>query len=591
MKTNLINFLFLIFLLFFIENSYSQTYSWANKLGRDNSKSHTTVLDIKVDKNENFYISGSFGDTLNINLNQGVNNIYPSKPFLETYFVAKYDKQNNLIWIKTMSGIDFYFHYTFSIDSNDNIIIAASYNDTFRLYDTNVNLKSNGKNDFVILKFNQQGSLLWHKYFGGTQNDYNQTDIEISKQGNIYIHGVFGDSLFFPKINGLQQKTYSTEGRKDIFIMKLDSNGDRVWFNQIKCYKNNSESKGLTIDNEENIILIGRFEDSIQLADNKMLKANKFKQFILKMNDSGMILWFKTIESDMDYFNWLLDVKTDYNNNIYTTFSVTGDNEVVLKNDSFIYNSIRVKQSGILLFKLNPKGDYKWVRTFFSGRKDRRESCLYVSDKVYMVGTYVDSILIDSMNWKLKSKAGNSFLAIIDTMGTIISFAGPKIIGDISGRGGVSNYSLFVRENLIYTAGFFNVKSDFDLSRSSSVMDGSKGFLNKGFIAKYNTNIIYKDSIDIECYTSSVEEKNKLGNEVLYLYPNPTIDFLNIELSSIPNFVSIKVLDVIGREITTQEFQKQKDIKVDLSVMPKGIYLFKLVIDHSQNQYFKIIKE
>ena len=133
MKTNLINFLFLIFLLFFIENSYSQTYNWANKLGRDNSKSHTTVLDIKVDKNENFYISGSFGDTMNINLNQGVNNIIPSKPFLETYFVAKYDKQKNLIWIKTMSGIDFYFHYTISIDPNDNIIIAASYKDTFRL--------------------------------------------------------------------------------------------------------------------------------------------------------------------------------------------------------------------------------------------------------------------------------------------------------------------------------------------------------------------------------------------------------------------------------------------------------------------------
>jgi hypothetical protein len=309
------------------------------------------------------------------------------------------------------------------------------------------------------------------------------------------------------------------------------------------------------------------------------------------MNDSGMILWFKTIESDIDYFNWFLDVKTDYNNNIYTTFSVTGDNEVVLKNDSFIYNSIRVKQSGILLFKLNPKGDYKWVRTFFSGRKDRRESCLYVSDKVYMVGTYVDSILIDSMNWKLKSKAGNSFLAIIDTMGTIISCAGTKIIGDFSGRGGVSIYSLFVRENSIYTAGFFNVKSDFDLSKSSYELDGSKGFLNKGFIARYNTNIINKDSIDKECYTSIIEEKNKFMTEVIHLYPNPTIDFLNIELSAIPNFLSIKVLNIIGNEVITQVFQKQKDIKVDLSTIPKGIYLFKVVIDHSQNQYFKIIKE
>jgi hypothetical protein len=55
--------------------------------------------------------------------------------------------------------------------------------------------------------------------------------------------------------------------------------------------------------------------------------------------------------------------------------------------------------------------------------------------------------------------------------------------------------------------------------------------------------------------------------------------------------VSIKVLDVIGREITMQEFQKQKDIKINLSAIPKGIYLFEIVIDHSQNQYFKIIKE
>jgi hypothetical protein len=48
---------------------------------------------------------------------------------------------------------------------------------------------------------------------------------------------------------------------------------------------------------------------------------------------------------------------------------------------------------------------------------------------------------------------------------------------------------------------------------------------------------------------------------------------------------------MIGNEIITQEFQKQKAIKVDLSTIPKGIYLFKVVIDHSQNQYFKIRKE
>jgi hypothetical protein len=47
---------------------------------------------------------------------------------------------------------------------------------------------------------------------------------------------------------------------------------------------------------------------------------------------------------------------------------------------------------------------------------------------------------------------------------------------------------------------------------------------------------------------------------------------------------------MIGREISTQVFQK-KDIKVYLSAIPKGIYLFEIVIDHSQNQYFKIRKE
>jgi len=68
--------------------------------------------------------------------------------------------------------------------------------------------------------------LIWAKQFGGTGDDYAR-GIDIDASGNIYVSGVFSNSIDF---DGL---ILTAAGSSDIFLIKMDSNGNIIWGKKI----------------------------------------------------------------------------------------------------------------------------------------------------------------------------------------------------------------------------------------------------------------------------------------------------------------------------------------------------------------------
>lgn len=87
--------------------------------------------------------------------------------------------------------------------------------------------------------------------------------------------------------------------------------------------------------------------------------------------------------------------------------------------------------------------------------------------------------------------------------------------------------------------------------------------------------------------TSVAEESSSLD---FIIYPNPTSDFLNIEISPIKKFKSISIIDVTGREVYHSTFSNSNE-KIDIKNLPSGIYALQVCAESEQKLQKKFVVE
>src|SRR5439155_15611272 len=116
------------------------------------------------------YVTGYFQSAVAMFGNLAVTN---SAIGSQDIFLAKYDSDGNVLWVKTAGGSD---------DDVGNGIAADSAGNTFvtgYFYSTNVNFNGTiltnfgpaGSSDVFIAKYDTTGALLWAKQAGGSLDD------------------------------------------------------------------------------------------------------------------------------------------------------------------------------------------------------------------------------------------------------------------------------------------------------------------------------------------------------------------------------------------------------------------------------------
>ena len=76
-----------------------------------------------------------------------------------------------------------------------------------------------------------------------------------------------------------------------------------------------------------------------------------------------------------------------------------------------------------------------------------------------------------------------------------------------------------------------------------------------------------------------------------YIYPNPTTSKINIQSFDYQtDKLTIKIQDVAGRTLLTEQFDHPNNMQIDLSKFPSGLYLIKLSSEQGIQTY-KIVKQ
>ncbi|MEA5139568.1 Ig-like domain-containing protein [Arcicella rigui] len=206
------------------------------------------------------------------------------------YWLVKIDANGTKVWDKSFggSGSDF---STGMIATSDNNFLLIGHSDSE--IGGNKSVGTKGSLDYWIVKIKPDGTKIWDKAYGGPGVD-NLVSIVSTKEGGFLLAG-HSSSL----AGG--DKTESSKGNYDYWILKIDANGTKIWD---KSYGASSQEELSTIaPTFDGGYILGGISNSKAGGDKIGTLLGGFDYWIVKVNADGTKLWDKVFGgSDTEYF-------------------------------------------------------------------------------------------------------------------------------------------------------------------------------------------------------------------------------------------------------------------------------------------------
>lgn len=361
--------------------------------------------EITLDNQGNVYVTGDFTGTVDFDPDSGVFNLTSTSG--SDIFVVKLDSNGGFVWAKgVVEGAFSKNVYGIDIDLSGNIYIGGIFYQTadFNPSANVFNITSNGSADCFVQKLDSNGDFKWAKSFGGTGYDFLQS-LVVDNNNNVLSTGAFKDTVDFDPSTGVVN--HISNGGNDIFLQKLDSNGDLVW---AKTTGGSGSDVGttLTIGGVSNIYLGGKFSDTVDF-DFGSAVINKTSNgsadyFIQKLDVNCNLIWVKCIGGvGNDEVNSLV---CDFDENIYVlgSFNDTVDFDPSMSDTVITTNGL----NDVSIQKIDSIGNLWWVKTYGGvGYDNGRSVVIDQNGSAYLTGTFPDTISLDAPISPIYSNGGN----------------------------------------------------------------------------------------------------------------------------------------------------------------------------------------
>jgi cytoskeletal protein CcmA (bactofilin family) len=288
----------------------SGNYKWTNTIVVSTTLSHGHS--IATDDSGYIYVTGYFQGTVDFDPGIGIDNHTSAA---QDVFIQKLDTAGNFVWATTFGGTggDIAQANCININVNGSIYLIGIFDGTVD-FNPGINIDNHTSfdRDIFILKLNEDGAYIWAKTFGSTSHDFgNFISTDIS--GNVYSTGYFQGTVDFNPGSGIDNHTSSSY---DVFVQKLDSNGNFLWANTFP-----GRGNGICTDVNNNVYVTGYFSGTVDFdpssGTNIQTAYNGDDVFVENMDSSGNFVWAKTFGGLMsDHGN---AITADDLGNIYLT--------------------------------------------------------------------------------------------------------------------------------------------------------------------------------------------------------------------------------------------------------------------------------
>jgi hypothetical protein len=325
---------------------------------------------IATDHNGNIYVTGDF---TNASIILGTDTLKNDSAGFDDIFLAKYDRNGNVLWAKSAGGKYSDDSKGISIDNSGNVYITGSLNATATFGTYTITSGA------FITKYDQNGTVLWAKSAGGGLS----TSISADGLGNTYITGFYGSAtITFGSVTLTNSDPFG--GTWDIFVFKFDASGNALWGKTAGSTQIYDGGNAVTTDSIGNVYVTG-FYQSASLSFGGITINNNGAQeyFIVKYSPNGIPLWAQSAGgANWDNGN---GVTLDKDGGVYAIGNFSTD----ITFGAFTLHNISPGTYDAFMVKYDPYGAVLWAQSAGGTSNDTPNDVAVSHDKsAYITGYY-----------------------------------------------------------------------------------------------------------------------------------------------------------------------------------------------------------
>jgi len=340
-----------------------------------------------------------------------------------------------------------------AIDKKGNMYITGHFFNELLLGTGNnqQQLNSTGDLDVFVCKYDKDGTLSWARQLGGSLEEKGNS-IALDNDNNIYITGVFSGTADFNPGDATFEMT--SKGSFDLFVCKLDQEGNLVWAKQLGG-PSYDFATDIAVDHNGNAFVCGYTDGQqtgdLQVSDVKNSTGND-AGFICKLNRYGTIEWTKSLQGSS--YTACYAITSDNEGALYTTGKFNGTSDFDPGKTSFNLSSTSADEADMFLSKLNSEGEFLWaIKAGGRGEDKGMDLACDGNGNIVVTGSFESTIDFDPGKElsNLSSNGGSDiFICKLNSVGKLIW---------VKQAGGALNdhgHSILIdRSNKILVAGSF----------------------------------------------------------------------------------------------------------------------------------------
>jgi len=258
-------------------------FIWANHFG---GKSLDEGTGLAIDGAGSLYAMGAFSDTSIFYTASSIDTLI-SSGIIDIY-IAKFNNTGVLMWLNQLGGAGLDEGHSIAVDQMANIYTTGYFNNTadFDPGSGIYSLTSSGSAEVFVSKIDSAGNFIWAKQIGGVSNE-DCHSLALDANSNVYLTGNFdGTADFDPGISNFNMTSIASN---DIFITKLDTDGNFTWARQLGGSLNDY-GRGIAVDSFTNVFVTGTFMNTVDFDPDSgiynLTTAGSNDVFILKLSDN-----------------------------------------------------------------------------------------------------------------------------------------------------------------------------------------------------------------------------------------------------------------------------------------------------------------
>jgi gliding motility-associated-like protein len=356
---------FLFSTSFFLRAQDAPVLDWARNFKIEGGNEDSFGYAVDTDATGNVYTTGSFNGVVDLDPGAGVFNVSSASYYEQDIYISKLDVDGNFIWGVRLGAGRSDFGYSIVADASGNVYVTGLVRGGMDFDPgpgTHIITAALSADNIFVLKLDTNGNFVWGTILGSTGGSGVGRGITLDGSGNVLTTGSFNGTADFDP--GAATFNITSLGSEDIFLSKLDANGNFVWAKSMGGTQGD-RAYALAVDNSGNVITTGWYRGTVDFDPGGAVfqlttPSVNAETFISKYDNNGNFIWAKSTSGSTGT-PWSRSIDTDGSGNIIFTGYFPGTLD--FDPGAATFNLTSTGDYDVFISKLDANGNFVWAHS------------------------------------------------------------------------------------------------------------------------------------------------------------------------------------------------------------------------------------